>query len=222
MHIIDNFMPVIAYVVTFRGAAPERRPEYWQVKEDIGRLVSRSEETCREAGVDPGDFEQARFMVCAWVDEALLASDWSQKQLWQREQLQRIYYNTTEAGVEVFERLESLGQNRHDVREVYSLCLALGFKGRYIGQGDEFLLEQLKAANLKMLSDSPAGILPLETLELFPGALPGIRESDGGAKTAFSFVSPATAIFLAVPVILFGLLYLIYQFVLNGLAVAIH
>jgi len=221
MHLIDNFMPVIAYVVMFRSAAAQKRPQYEQVKGDIRRLVGQSEELCRNAGVDSEDFNQARFMVCAWVDEALLSSDWSQKQLWQHEQLQRFYYNTTDAGVEAFDRLGSLGPRQRDVREVYYLCLALGFKGRYIRQGDEFLLEQLKTSNLKILQGNVPDLPSLQTLELFPEAAADAPGMDGAAMAASFVIEPLTALALAAPVLLFGLLYLIYRFVLNGVAVPI-
>ena len=221
MHLIDSFMPVVAHVVMFLGAVPQRRPEYEQVKGEIRRLVAQSEELCRKAGVDPGDFDQARFVVCAWVDEALLASDWRDKQLWQREQLQRFHYNTTDAGVEVFDRLERLGPHQLDVREVYYLCLALGLKGRYIRQGDEFLLEQLKISNLKMLSGSRAEIPSLHGMELFPEALAGPPLLDRAAMPGSFAIDPMTAMALAVPVLLFAVLYIIYRFVLNGLAVPI-
>ena len=214
MHLIDSFMPVIAYVVRFRSASAQDRPGFQEVKGEIRRLVAQSETTCRGAGIDPQAYDQARFMVCAWIDEALLASDWREKQLWQHEQLQRLYYNTTDAGVEVFDRLDALGPH-NEVREVYSLCLALGFKGRYIGPADRFLLEQLKTSHLMLLLESPAGIPSLETMELFPGAM--VINPTAAPKPPSFTIAPLTAIALSAPLILFGLLYLIYRYVLNGL-----
>jgi type VI secretion system protein ImpK len=216
MHLIDCFMPIAAYVVIFQDAVATRQPDCEQVKADIRRLFSQSERVCREGEFPADAFDQARFVVCAWVDEALLNSGWNQKQLWQREQLQRLYYNTTDAGVEVFERLNHLGFQESEVREVYYLCLTLGFKGRFIHQGDEFLLEQLKSSNLKILAGSSGGIPSLDRMELFPEAYP-VSAAEVTERPPFRF-DLVTVLALAGPVLLYGLLYLIYRFALSGVA----
>lgn len=221
MHLIDSFIPVITYVVSLRNTPQGNTLDYGQVSGEIRRLVEESQALSQAAGIKPDLFDQGRFMVCAWIDEALLASDWSQKQLWQREQLQRLYYNTTEAGVEVFDRLEALGPQQRDVREVYALCLSLGFNGRYIREGDEFLLEQVKGANLKLLMAAPC-LPPLEGMELFPDALatsPPVEEKPQPLCFVFT---PFIAMLVAAPLMLFALLYLIYRHVLNGLVLPIH
>lgn len=216
MHLIDCFMELVAYVVALQNSVAERQPGFDQVKGEIQRLLSQSEKLAKMGGM-PGDgFDQARFVVCAWVDEVLLGSGWREKGLWQREQLQRIYYQTTDAGVELFERLNNLGFHDNDLREVYYLCLTLGFKGRFIQKGDEFLLEQLKHSNLKLLLGGGGGVPPLERMELFPDARPAhVAAVPGTAPFRFTLV---TALCLAAPVVLYGLLYLIYRFALSGVA----
>ena len=222
MHLIDSFIPVISYVVSFRSAPDAARADYREVSGEIRSLIEQSQALSEAGGIAPEEFDQGRFMVCAWIDEALLASDWNQKQLWQREQLQRLYYSTTEAGVEAFDRLEALGARQRDVREVYSLCLSLGFKGRYIGEGDEFLLAQLKVSNLKLLMATPASIPSLEGLELFPEALAASPPAKQKPKPVSLVITPLIAMLVAAPLILFALLYLIYRYVLNGLVLPIH
>ncbi|GAW67107.1 type VI secretion system protein ImpK [Geoanaerobacter pelophilus] len=214
MRLIDSFMPLVAYVVDFRAACSDTPQSYRQVKEDVAQLLLQSEQGCGRQAAQGEDYDLARFAVCAWVDETLLASDWREKQLWQREQLQRLYYRTTEAGVELFERLQELGA-RGEVREVYYLCLALGFKGRYIGPGDEARLEHLKQENLKLLLGTPSGVPSLEQRELFPGAQPPNGVVSPGKAPAG--ISPVTAMLIAAPVILFAVLFLIYRHLLNGL-----
>lgn len=213
----DCFMQLVAYVVNFQDTVATRQPDYGQVKADIQRLMVQSETLCKKSEFAAQDFDQARFAVCAWVDEALLGSGWNHQGLWQREQLQRIYYHTTDAGVELFERLNDLGLHDVEIREVYYLCLALGFKGRFIQQGDEFLLEQLKSSNLKLLAGSPGGIPSLERMELFPEAYPVQAAPTAQTSVGFRFTL-ATVLALAGPVLLYGLLYLIYRFALSGIA----
>jgi type VI secretion system protein ImpK len=217
MHLTDCFMELIAYVVYFQKNVASRQPPFEQVKADILRLVSQSDALVRKGVFPQDEYDQARFVVCAWVDEMLLASPWQHKVLWQREQLQRIYYNTTEAGEEVFDRLNRLGLHQRDVREIYYLCLALGFKGRFIHQGDEFLLDQVKASNLKLLLGSSMGIPSLEKAELFPGSYPLHTPEIIPDKQRFRFSMVTLAVIIA-PVVIFSLLYLIYWLFLNSIA----
>ena len=208
-------MELIAYVLYFQKTVAKQQPPYEKIKTDILRLLKQSESCIKKGLFTQEDYDQSRFMICAWTDEAILNSQWNYKDQWQKEQLQRIYYNTTEAGEEVFERLNALGLHQREVREVYYLCLALGFMGRYCKKGDEYLLEQLKTSNLKLLLGSSVGIPSLERMDLFPEAYPTRSFDMGPPKSRFR-LSVFTVIAVAMPVVLFGLLFLIYRFALNG------
>lgn len=214
MRLTDCFMDVIAYVVYFLKTVAGQTP-FEQVKADILRLLGQSEDGVKKGKVSPEDYDTARFAVCAWIDEAILNSAWACKQDWQKEQLQRFYYRTAGAGEEFFERLNALGLHQRDVREIYYLCLVLGFKGRFISPGDEVLLEQLKTSNLKLLTGSSVGLPSLERTELFPEAYPAEAVEMAAEKPKLYF-SPLSILVLAAPVVLFGVLFFIYRFVLRG------
>ncbi|MFH1146601.1 MAG: DotU family type IV/VI secretion system protein [Pseudomonadota bacterium] len=215
MRLTDCFMEVIAYVVYFLKAVQTSQPPFDRVKAEILRLFMQSEQACRNGSFSPEDCNLGRFAVCAWIDEAILNSAWAEKQLWQKEQLQRLFYQTTEAGEEFFDRLNKLGLHQRDVREIYYLCLVLGFKGRFIQPGDEHLLEQLKGSNLKLLMGSSLGGPSLDRIDLFPDAYPAERFEIEASRPRFQF-SPFTVACMAGPVILFGALFFIYRFVLSG------
>lgn len=216
MPLSDLFMPVIAYLLYFLKTVDKEQPLYDQVKADISRLLAQAEEGVRKGLVAPEDFEAGRFAICAWIDEALLNSNWQYKQQWQREQLQRLYYQTTEAGEEFFERLNALGLHQREVREVYYLCLALGFMGRFHQPGDEVLLEQLKNSNLKILMGSSLGVPALERKQLFPESYPAetIGLNAAPRKSSFPII---TIVGILGPVVLFGALFFIYRFILKGI-----
>jgi len=217
MHLTDCFMPLVAYVAYFQKTAATQQPSYDQVKADILRLLSQSEGWVKKGVFGQEDYDAARFALCAWVDEAILNSSWSQRNQWQREQLQRLYYQTTDAGEEFFERLNTLSFQQRDVREVYYLCLAMGFMGRYCNKGDETLLEQLKTSNLKLLMGSSVGIPSLENAELFPEANP--KDTAGRVVPQRKLGLPLfTLLCLGGPVVVFGLLFFVYRFALNGMA----
>lgn len=219
MRLPDLFVDVMAYALALKHCPPGAALPYDRVRSDVLRLLGRAETLAKEKSMAVGDFEAARFAACAFVDEAILNSPWEGKHLWQREALQRTFYGTAEGGVDFFERLNGLGPFQQEVREVYDLCLALGFLGRFCHKGDEHLLESLKEANLKILFNSPTGtpsLRGLEQTELFPGshaaaapaaALPAHKS----ARLSF------TALLLAGPVLLFALLFVVFHQVLGSL-----
>lgn len=210
MHLSDCFMQLVAYFTLFLKHV-DNQPPFETVQGDIQKLLSLSEESVKRGAVTREDYEQARFAVCAWIDESILASRWESASNWLKVQLQRVYYNTTDAGEKFFERLSTLGAHQSDVREVYYLCMALGFKGRYFN--DEYGLEQLKTANLKLLMGSSLGLPSLDRVELFPeGYAAGETEKKSGKRSRFSLAAVTCA---AAPALLFLLLFGVYYFVLD-------
>jgi type VI secretion system protein ImpK len=216
MRLRDCFAELIAYVAYFVKSKNINSIPFAQVQADVRRLLSETESTMRGGGIAPEEYDEARFAVCAWVDETLLASTWAGKMEWQRDSLQRKYFQTSDAGEEFFERLNHLGQQQRDAREIYYLCLAMGFKGRYHQEGDEPLLEQLKTSNLKYLLGSSVGLPSLDRSELFPEAYP-VEGTELASSRGKGFFTPATLTALIAPLVLFGGLFLIYSFILSNI-----
>jgi type VI secretion system protein ImpK len=215
MHLSDTFMDTVAYVVYFLKTAQQRPLPFDQVRARILQLLSESQRSASEFAAE--DYDAARFAVCAWVDEAVLNSSWAERNTWQKEPLQLKFYQTLNAGELFFDRLNTLGPHQNEVREVYYLCLAMGFMGRFIRDEDRFLLEQLKTSNLKVLTGTSAGIPALKKRELFPEAYPvdAPKAVPRQGQGVFTVVNVAMA---ALPVALFGVLYLIYAFVLGNVS----
>jgi type VI secretion system protein ImpK len=213
MHLSDYFIELVAYVNYFLCSEESQKLSGDQLKSNIQKLLSKSEDGLRKGDMSTDDYDQARFAVCAWIDEALLNSTWPHKEVWIRQQLQRIYYNTTDAGEIFFDRLNSLGPHQLEVREVYYLCLALGFTGRYFN--DDYTLEQIKTANLKLLMGSSLGLPSLERVDLFPEAYPAgganIDLSEGKRRSKWFIATCASA-----PLALLITLFITYCFILNN------
>jgi type VI secretion system protein ImpK len=216
MRLMDCFIELVAYVVYFQKSAGERQPPYNQVKHDIERFIAISQNRATQSKASADDYDQARFAVFAWVDEMVLSSNWSHKNQWQSEQLQRTYFQTTDAGELFFERLNNLGPHQRDVREVYYLCLALGFMGRFCHDGDEYLLDQLQTSNLKLLTGSAVGPPSVSGTLLFSEAYPSATETPMGSDNTRGFFSALTLLGIGFPVVLFGALFFIYRFILNN------
>ena len=217
MRMIDCFLELIAYVSLTVKDLPRVQSSYQSLRHNVDRLMSDSESCLYQAGYSAEDSELAKFAICAWVDEILLSVDWPGRQQWQKEQLQRLHFKTTRAGEEFFERLNSLGVHQRDVREVYYLCLGLGFSGKYIHAEDRFLLDKLRGSNLKLLFGSSVGVPSFKDIELFPEAMPESVDDVAAlpGKSGFSLIS---VLGIVAPILVFGILYGIFALVLDGYA----
>ncbi|BBO81521.1 type VI secretion system protein ImpK [Desulfosarcina ovata subsp. sediminis] len=216
MRLSDCFVELIAYTALVIRPDGGKVP-FDQVDADIRRLITESEGCCQNSGFPSADYDLARFAVFAWIDETVLSSQWEGKGRWLGEQLQRRYYNTSDAGKLFFERLNTIGPHQQDVREVYYLCLAMGFIGQYCNEGDDYLLEQLKISNLKVLTGSSMGLPDLKQTTLFPDAYAPANAqlpAKGPRKRRFSAF---TLLCAGTPVLFFGLLFLIYRFILGNI-----
>ncbi len=214
MHLIDCFIELFAYVCCMRETPPAEQHGFERVKADISQLITRSRERKTSSQFSQEDFELAEFAVFAWIDEAIMNSSWQEKRGWQSEQLQRTYFHTADAGELFFDRLNELQPHQRDIREVYYTCLALGFTGRYCHPGDEFLLNQLRISNLKLLGDFPLKENEIMEKKLFPeGYTDGTNLVSGQRMRFFSIATLAGG---SIPVLLLVFLFFIYRFVLNN------
>jgi type VI secretion system protein ImpK len=226
MRLIDCFVDIIVYIsyltksgLTKSGSEKPgdgNRIAYEKARADINRLIKSSDRFLEEETIIRADFDLARFGVFAWVDEAVMSSSWEGKSQWQRELLQRQYYDTVDAGELFFDRLNSVGLHQRDVREVYYICLTMGFTGQFCNAGDEILLEGLKNENLKILTGSSVGVPSIDNRELFPEAYP-IESDEVIPRKTGKRISFFTVFCLIAPVILYSGLFLIYRFVLSNI-----
>ena len=212
-------MKLIAYTNYFLKNVSEGVYAYERVRPEVERLLEKSETEAADQSFNPADYDLARFALCAWIDEAILSSNWSEKGKWRKEPLQKLYYKVANAGESFFERLNSLGPHQRDVREIYYLCLAMGFAGQYVHQGDEYLLDQLKLSNLKFLTGTQkGGKSSLENMEIFPDAYlahdPSLHANASKTRRRFTFATLAGILF---PILLYGGLFVIFKFVLGNI-----
>lgn len=124
----------IGYVLLFREAPDAQRPSLPALKSHLLTQLDAFAGDPRVAQAPPEEVEEARFALVAWADEKILLSDWSGREEWLREPLQLQLFGTNRAGDEFYDHLAALRPDQNLAREVYFLCLSLGFEGRYSGQ----------------------------------------------------------------------------------------
>ncbi|BBO73287.1 type VI secretion system protein ImpK [Desulfosarcina widdelii] len=217
MRLSDCFVELIAYTAMVIRPDGGGATGFEQVEADIRRLIAESEAACQQGGFSSADYDLARFAVFAWIDETILSSLWEGKTRWLGAQLQRRFYNTADAGKLFFERLNTIGPHQLDVREVYYICLAMGFTGQYCNDGDDYLLEQLKLSNLKLLTGSSMGLPDLKQTTLFPDAYAPDNSQLSMAGPKVKRISAFTLVCAGAPVLLFGVLFVVYRFILGNI-----
>jgi len=113
-----------------------------ELRANIEQQLSTMMERARSAGILVDDIIDAQYALVALVDEQLArAQGWPGQAEWRTKPLQLIRFNENTAGENFFRRLAMLeGQpHRVHVMQVYALCLAVGFQGRYAVMGGEGL-----------------------------------------------------------------------------------
>jgi len=211
MRLIDCLIELITYTLYFLENLKTDQTPYGDVHNRYQQLMARADKKRRDSGFSDEEWESGLFAVCAWIDEIILCSDWSEKERWAQAMLQRIHFNTTSAGEEFFVRLDGLDMNARNVREVYAFCLALGFKGRYFLAENEGRLEEIKRTNLSFFIETVKPEIPDK---LFPGAY-SISTGTGKGKKWLRLISPATIPFIILPVIVFVALFFLYKYMLE-------
>lgn len=199
--LLDSYTEILSYVLylthdpSLAGSADDGAAV-------LERLLARSRKLASDIGCADNLWLAGLYPVAAWVDEQLLNLDWAGRDAWVGKSLQRRYFNTTLAGRDFFERLEQLGETDIELREVYDICLALGFRGQYFDADDSSRLREIAEKNLgKYVRELP---LTMEG-ELFPVAALSMEH---GRRPFFRFLRPLLlALLWLVPVVLLLGLY---------------
>ncbi|MFO7523890.1 MAG: type IVB secretion system protein IcmH/DotU [Ignavibacteriaceae bacterium] len=180
------------------------------LKSRVADLFDKFEREGRTAGIDNEKVRLAKFALVAFLDETIISSSWTQKDEWLAEPMQIKLFDTFNAGEEFFEHLHQLRQRSSgnaDILEVYYLCLALGFKGKYQLQSPE---------NLRRVIDDL-------NLELHPEMYSAIDSISPNAKPKDTFIQTTTGgiplwIYPAGALLVFVLLYIILSVSISGTA----
>lgn len=100
------------------------------VREEINTFI---EKTTR-LGIDEQTRQDATYILCVAVDEAVLNTPWGRQSDWSRDTLLSAYFQDVDAGADFFGQLRELGNDptRHyQLLKLMHYVLALGYQGRY-------------------------------------------------------------------------------------------
>lgn len=151
--LVDFFSEVISLALDLDerlGKSPETVAPCPEVQQQFLQSLQNAKRKAEKAGKRGSDIDEASFAVVAWIDEQIARyADW-----WAgATPLQKTLFSTNNAGNEFFTHLSQLTAQQDEVREVYYLCLCLGFVGQYY-------YETGKNTDLSRISDNSERQLP--------------------------------------------------------------
>lgn len=130
--LIDAAQPLLALVTQLRGTA--RHPDPAGLRDELARAVGRFEADALAAGVPREAVIAARYLLCTYIDETAAGTPWGGQGAWAADPLLVRFHNETWGGEKSFQllsRLSEAPERNRPLLELFSLCLALGFEGRY-------------------------------------------------------------------------------------------
>lgn len=161
---------------------------YRQVIEEVSAI----EIELTEQGYDRPTLLAYRYVLCSFIDEAVMGTPWGQQSKWAEHSLLTRFHNETWGGEKVFSILARLQQEPQRYRDMLAfiyLCLCLGFEGRYrvMPQGREAYEQVVRALGdqLAALGDSPEELIT----QPLTNVIKGRRRRGQGLPTWAVFVT---------------------------------
>ena len=132
----------------------------------VDTFFANLERQARNANYSVDQVKDTQYALCAFLDESVLRSgDNDMRRHFEMEPLQFRYFGVHLAGEGFYEKIELLRadvKKNLDVLEVYHLCLALGFEGKFgLGQKDQLrYLANTLGQDIARYRKSPKALSP--------------------------------------------------------------
>ncbi len=130
---IDAATPLMGLALRLKGM-PERPDDVNALYQQVSEEIRSIDVTLVEAMVEPAIANAFRYVLCSFLDEAVLATKWGAESEWVGQSLLSQFHNETWGGEKVFsilERLETDPQRYVSLLMFIYQCLILGFVGKY-------------------------------------------------------------------------------------------
>lgn len=122
----------------------------------------------RALGLEQKSIQLAHYILCAFIDDAVMSTPWGSTSPWSRQSLLAAYHNDTQGGDRMFhfaDQMERDPAREPRLVELLYLCLSLGFEGRAAldPQGQSLLHSrraQLAALVTRQRGAQPADVSP--------------------------------------------------------------
>lgn len=187
-----------------------QHPDPAQLRNYLVEQIQLFERRAREAHVAPEVVIGARYALCTVLDETAAKTPWGGGGAWSRHSLLVTFHNETWGGEKFFQVLARLVQDpkKHiDLIEMMSVCIALGFEGRFgVVDNGRTQLDTLRRRLVEIIAGA-RGEYPKALSRHWRGA-----QSDSKAKWGFLplWITVGSTLLLLVGI------YFLYSFLLAG------
>ena len=166
---------VLSLVLQLRSSRELPAPDVLQRR--VLGLFEAMMQRGREAGLPEPDMTDVKFALAAFADEVIYHSSWPGKAQWLANPLQLQFFQLNTAGDAFFTNLDRLhGQpQRVHVTQIYFLCLALGFQGKYRLRQQEALPSVIDAVGRFVVGAEGGGEVLAPHAERRDGARSAVR-----------------------------------------------
>lgn len=148
----DICIPIISYSLKIKSILLVNKVaiDANMVFKDFQKMIEDAKKTSMQTELERLDY--ALFAVCVFIDEQFLSCEESEFQItWQKNTLQKTFYQTTNGGVIFFNKLNEI-KDDSELKDIYEYTIALGFKGAYYQDDDQERLENIKKNNLENIN----------------------------------------------------------------------
>lgn len=149
--LLELATPVIGYCAMLPRAPGDSQPAYESFRREVIDGLRRLEAEAGTNGIEVDDAREACYALSLLLDEQIAESQWSERMRWMGEPLTLMMHQDPEAGVNFFRRLEALQDRQAQVKEVFLICLALGYRGKYVGMDPAQAAAELGAIRQTLL-----------------------------------------------------------------------
>lgn len=107
--------------------------------QQLASEITQFEKRAQAEGVAPETIYIARYALCSTIDEFVMATPWGASSVWSHQSLLSLFHKETFGGEKFFKLLNKLEQDpgrNIDLLELFYLCLALGFRGKFAVSND--------------------------------------------------------------------------------------
>ena len=128
---------LLALVAQLRATTSHADP--LALRRQLLERVAEFEALAGANGVPRPQVTAARYLLCSFLDETIAGTPWGAGGAWAERNLLQEFHEERWGGDKAFELLERLGEDpkiNADLLELFYVCLALGFEGRYHGRPD--------------------------------------------------------------------------------------
>ncbi|MGO4126465.1 type IVB secretion system protein IcmH/DotU [Inquilinus sp. YAF38] len=130
--VIQAATPLFALAVRLKNRAVHR--DVPLLRERVIAEIRAFERNALATGATADAIRAARYGLCATIDDLVLNTPWGSQSVWTKQSMVSTFYNETWGGERFFDILDHLMKDPErtlDILELFYVCLALGFEGRY-------------------------------------------------------------------------------------------